>query len=540
MGEAWSDIKLGEVGTWYGGSTPSKARPDFWTDGAIPWVSPKDMKSLRIADSEDRITHLALEERNQAIVPTGSVLVVIRSGILSRTLPVATTSAPVTINQDLKALEPKNGVGSEFTAWFLRSAERRILDECAKDGTTVASVNLDALKSVRMPLPSLVEQRAIVAKIESLFSELDQGVAQLEAVRAQLGRYRQSVLKAAFEGRLTAAWRDERRREAEANGEPLPTADDLLARIRAEREAAHAARLAEWERAVAAWEDAGGKASGTKKPRKPAAPKDPPPLTKEELADLPELPEGWVWCRLGHGCELDVGFAFKSADFSDQGIRLLRGENIEPGQARWNDTRYWPTTKLKGFEHLLLNPGDIVLAMDRPVVSAGFKIARLRPTDVPALLVQRVARFRPANDVEAGYIYWNVNTDRSIRSLVGTQTGTQLPHISGGAIQSLPIALCSPDEQTEIVNEIDARLSVVDSVERTIAAALKQAEALRQSILKKAFEGRLLSETELAAVRADPAYEPADQLLARIRETNAAAAPKKKTRRKRKPAEASP
>ena len=89
------------------------------------------------------------------------------------------------------------------------------------------------------------------------------------------------------------------------------------------------------------------------------------------------------------------------------------------------------------------------------------------------------------------------------------------------------------DEQAEIVNEIDARLSVVDQVERTIAAALTQAEALRQSILKKAFEGRLLSEAELAAVRADPAYEPAEELLERIRAERASTPKKKTTRRKR-------
>jgi len=92
------------------------------------------------------------------------------------------------------------------------------------------------------------------------------------------------------------------------------------------------------------------------------------------------------------------------------------------------------------------------------------------------------------------------------------------PNLNLGLVGEFRIPLAPLDEQTEIVNEIDARLSVVDAVERTIAAALKQAEALRQCILKKAFEGRLLSEAERAAVRADPAYEPADQLLARIRD----------------------
>lgn len=106
-------------------------------------------------------------------------------------------------------------------------------------------------------------------------------------------------------------------------------------------------------------------------------------------------------------------------------------------------------------------------------------------------------------------------------------------------VRRATIAIAPPDEQAEIVNEIDSRLSVVDQIERTIDTALKQAQSLRQSILKRAFEGRLLTETELEAVRADPAYEPAEKLLARIRaeRSTAETKPKKKVRRKRTPQE---
>jgi type I restriction enzyme S subunit len=116
--------------------------------------------------------------------------------------------------------------------------------------------------------------------------------------------------------------------------------------------------------------------------------------------------------------------------------------------------------------------------------------------------------------------------------------------INQGDIGRFVVPIAPSDEQAEVVNEIDSRLSVVDQVEHSITATLKQAEALHQSILKKAFQGRLLSEAELAAVRADPAYEPADQLLTRIRTERAAehgATPNgsPKRRRKRKSSEAS-
>lgn len=407
-------------------------------------------------------------------------------------------------------------------------------------GTTIKHLTGKALRRIEFPIAPLVEQRAIVAKIESLFSELDQGVTQLEAVRRQLGRYRQSVLKSAFDGRLTAAWREELRREAETNGESLPTAADLLARIRAEREAAHAARLAEWERAVAAWEAAGGKASGKKKPRKPAAPKDPPPLTPEELADLPDLPEGWVWCRTCSLLYEDMcsGISVKGSD-SPPGVRALKLNAMSDDGFDFGIIRYIEIDD-DVTAHLAIQAGDFFVSRGNgslDLVGRG-TLAQSAPdiTVFPDTMIRLRLVSSSRDWMER---CWQ---SRRIRSQIerAAKTTAGIYKINQGDIGRFIVPLAPSDEQAEIVSEIDARLSVVDAVELTIAAALKQAEALRQSILKKAFEGRLLSEAELAAVRADPAYEPADQLLARIRESNAAAAPKKKTHRKRNAAEASP
>ena len=103
---------------------------------------------------------------------------------------------------------------------------------------------------------------------------------------------------------------------------------------------------------------------------------------------------------VGSVADLDSGPAFSSKLFGGpgEGTRLLRGDNIEPGRLRWERTRTWPDSQLPGFEHLLLNAGDIILAMDRPVVSAGLKLATVTDSDLPALLVQRVARIRPRAD----------------------------------------------------------------------------------------------------------------------------------------------
>jgi type I restriction enzyme S subunit len=158
------------------------------------------MKVDEIASSEDRITDQALTDGRVSMVPAGSVLFVTRSGILAHTFPVAVTKLPVTINQDLKALSPKSGVSPKYVAHAVRGASQRILKECSKHGTTVASVDTKALLDFEIPMVALDEQREIVAEIEKQFSRLDEAVANLQRVKANLKRYRNAVLTSALSG----------------------------------------------------------------------------------------------------------------------------------------------------------------------------------------------------------------------------------------------------------------------------------------------------------------------------------------------------
>ena len=145
------------------------------------------------------------------------------------------------------------------------------------------------MKRIPIKVPPLPEQHCIVEKIEELFSELDNGVESLKKAREQLKIYRQSVLKHAFEGKLTWEWREQ---QIQAGNPPEP-AEKLLAHIKKDRET-------QYQRQVEAWQKAceQAKKDGSKKPAKPKKPKGLPPLTVKELAELPELPEGWVWEKL--------------------------------------------------------------------------------------------------------------------------------------------------------------------------------------------------------------------------------------------------
>ncbi|MBN8455317.1 restriction endonuclease subunit S [Accumulibacter sp.] len=202
--------RLRDLGDWRGGNTPPKANAAYWTDGTVPWVSPKDMKVDEITSSEDRVSEAALKEGRVSLVPAGSVLVVTRSGILSHTLPVAVTKTQVTINQDLKALTPKPDVSPKYVAHALRGASRRILRECSKHGTTVASVETSALLDFEIPLVDLDEQRRIVAELEKQFSRLDEAVANLQRVKANLLAYRQAAVREAIWGhRFAEPWAED-------------------------------------------------------------------------------------------------------------------------------------------------------------------------------------------------------------------------------------------------------------------------------------------------------------------------------------------
>jgi len=178
---------------------------------------------------------------------------------------------------------------------------------------------------------------------------------------------------------------------------------------------------------------------------------------------------------------VDSGPAFKSAHFGEEGagIRLLRGDNIEPGSLRWARTKTWPRELLKGYEHLAVHEGDLILGMDRPVISTGLKLARVTKADLPALLVQRVARIR-ANNIDDRYLYYWLTSQEFIRHLQGSATGTQLPHVTLTSIREFRVPRFDVECERRIVDLLDDHLSRLEAADRGVARTLTQLEALRE------------------------------------------------------------
>ena len=199
--ESWEEKKLGEVGSWLGGGTPSTSREEYWENGNILWITSKDMKSAVIEDTLMKVNEIGVKNSSANYIEKPALLVVMRSGILRRTFPVAMVKKPFTVNQDLKAIVPDKD-DLEFLFWMLLSNERRILDSCMKNGTTVESINSNALKAFAFKCPTLPEQHEIVRLVDDLLARERAAQQAAEQALASIDLMKKSILARAFRGEL--------------------------------------------------------------------------------------------------------------------------------------------------------------------------------------------------------------------------------------------------------------------------------------------------------------------------------------------------
>lgn len=199
--ESWEEKKLGEVGSWLGGGTPSTSREEYWENGNILWITSKDMKSTVIEDTLMKVNEKGVKNSSANYIEKPALLVVMRSGILRRTFPVAMVKKPFTVNQDLKAIIPDED-DLEFLYWMLLSNEQRILNTCMKNGTTVESINSNALKDLTFKCPSLSEQHEIVRLIDNLLARERAAQQAAEQALASIDLMKKSILARAFRGEL--------------------------------------------------------------------------------------------------------------------------------------------------------------------------------------------------------------------------------------------------------------------------------------------------------------------------------------------------
>ena len=372
-------------------------------------------------------------------------------------------------------------------------------------------VNFDQIGRFEMLVPPPNEQRRIVERIEALFDEIDRGVESLRTARRMIDLYRQALLKSAFEGRLTAEWRTK-------NADKLESPEGLLARIRKQREACYDAAILDWQQALAKWREEGNTA---RKPAKPKAPiKDCTPDDDGLQPSFPELPPGWAWSRLGcSSIGPEYGTAAKSSPEGE--VPVVRMGNIQNGRIDWADLVY--TSDKAEIVRYSLQPGDVLFNRTNSPDLVG-KTAIYRG-ERPAVFAGYLIRVNQIDDLASGpYLAHFLNSPRAREHGKSVKTdGVNQSNINGTKLQQYPLPLCSSHEQAEIVRILDDRLEVADTLQTLIDTNLARAEALRQSILNRAFSGQLVPQ--------DSTDEPAIALLARIRPERDTE-PAKRTRRR--------
>jgi type I restriction enzyme S subunit len=367
--------------------------------------------------------------------------------------------------------------------------QKKLLKETR--GSAIKNINsVKEIKSIPFPLPPLPEQNRIVNKIEELFTKLDAGVDALKKIKIQLKRYRQAVLKNAFEGKLTQQWR-------EAHKGELVSASVLLEKIKEQRKKESKEKF-----------------------------KELPPI---DTSELPELPEGWVWVKiidlLGEDGIFIDGDWVETKDQDPNGdVRLIQLADIGDGFYRNRSNRFLTIDKAIQLNCTFLQPNDVLIArMPDPLGRAC-----IFPGDSkPCVTVVDVCIIRPNLRISnKRWLMHMINAVQFRSGIEKLQSGSTRKRISRNNLSKLFLPLSPLPEQHQIVAEIESRLSVADQLEKVVEQSLKQAERLRQSILKKAFEGKLVPQ--------DPTDEPAEKLLERIKEEKENRSLIKQKSRKRK------
>lgn len=494
---SWKMSSLGECFSWGSGGTPATDRPEYY-DGNIPWLTIGDLTDGTVSTAASSITEEGLRHSSAKLVSPGTILLAMY-GSIGR---LGIAGSQLATNQAIAFTHPSPVCG-KYLFYYLLS-NRAALGRLGK-GATQLNISQGVIKEFPFVLPPSAEQQRIAEKLDELFSDLDAGVASLKRARANLKRYRAAVLKSAVEGRLTADWR--------AQHPPTETGAELLARL------LHTRRL-RWEKAQLAKFEAGGNAppNGWRdKYAEPASIDDSPRCT---------LPQGWHWATL------DVVLASglsngRSVPTAEVGFPVLRLTAIRDG---WID----PTASKIGAwvredaAPFLVQESDFLISRGNGSLRLVGRGALVRDAFDEVAFPDTMIRARFAPGMLPRFVrhMWESPIVRQqIEKLARTSAG--IYKVAQSDLEQIAIPVPPVDEQVRIVELLDRMLVSADRSEVEIERSLIRSASLRQSILKRAFTGRLVPQ--------DPSDEPASVLLERIRlaRTGAAAsrwvAPRGKT-----------
>ncbi|MBZ7662247.1 restriction endonuclease subunit S [Klebsiella grimontii] len=459
--EGWEWVRLGDIGETNIGLTYS---PNNIKETGTPVLRSSNIQN-GILDFTDLVRVSGMEIKSSSYVEDGDLLICARNGskaLVGKNALINSLSEPMAFGAFMAIFRCNY---NNYVKIFLDSPSfRRNLD--GVDTTTINQITQSNLKHTLIPFPPEIEQEKIkntVFELISLCDQLEQhSLSSLDAhqqlvetllttltdsqnadelaenwarisehfdtlftTEASIDALKQTILQLAVMGKLVPQ---------DPNDEP---ASELLKRIAQEK-----AQLVK---------------DGKMKKQKPL-----PPISDEEKPF--ELPDGWEWCRLGSIFNFLNGYAFKSEWFSPAGLRLLRNANIAHGVTNWKDVVHIPNEMIDNFENYVLSENDIVISLDRPIINTGLKYAIISESDLPCLLLQRVAKFKNyANTVSNTFLTTWLKSYFFINSIdPGRSNG--VPHISTKQLEMTLFPLLSQSEQDRIISKANELISICEKL----------------------------------------------------------------------------
>ncbi|WP_151965159.1 restriction endonuclease subunit S [Acinetobacter soli] len=482
----WIKTTLGEVFTWMSGGTPARSNSSYY-GGNIPWVTITDLNDGLVINTHNYLTDIAIENSSAKLIPANSVMI----GLYGSIGKLGIAGRELTTNQAIASAIPNfKEFNSKFLFYYLAYSKQNLAK--LGSGVTQKNIYISNLKEYEFYLPPFQEQKRITDKIDELFSELDNGIEELETAQKKLELYRQSLLKSAVEGELSKEWR-------ETQAEFSETGEQLLARIlKKRRESWEQEKLKEF-------------AEKGKNPPKDWQDKYPEPV-KPDTENLPQLPEGWVWASLDMIGEIVSGVAKgtkRATPVPMREVPYLRVANVQRGYLDLTEIKTILATE-KDINQLTLKEGDILFneGGDRDKLGRGWIWKSEIENCIHQNHVFRCRLYEP-NFVPELISYHGNTFGKLWFERAGKQT-TNLASINMGILKRFPVPVMPILEQNFIFDYIQSNLDMVDSQLEQNSELIKNCSKQRTNILNQAFQGKLVTQ--------DPNDESAQKLLQRIQQ----------------------